>query len=115
MGAALFLLAKHKDAQNTLREELKRLLPNKHSPVTQDTLNEAQYLKASVKEATRLAPIAVGNARTLTKNLILKGYQIPKGVSVRSSLPPQKHCSFSFKDYDSIEPHVCFYGNRQVL
>lgn len=77
----MYLLGKNKEPQNKLRDELKRLLPNKNSPITPETLNEAQFLKASVKEATRIAPIAVANGRTLAKDIVLGGYQIPKGVS----------------------------------
>lgn len=80
VAATLYLLGKHKNAQNQLRDELKRLLPQKNSPITPETLNEAQFLKATVRESTRLAPIAVANTRTLAKDLVIHGYQIPKGV-----------------------------------
>lgn len=48
--------------------------------MTAELLNEAQYLKAAVKEATRLAPVNILGMRTTVKDLVLKGYQIPKGV-----------------------------------
>lgn len=76
-------MGKHKDAQNNLRNELKRLLPKKSSLITPEILSEAQYLKATVKEVTRVAPVAVANGRTLAKDMVLGGYQIPKGVWLR--------------------------------
>lgn len=79
-------MGKNKEAQNRLRNDLKKLLPNKNSPITQEVLNETQFLKAVVKESTRLAPIAIGNTRTVTKDLILGGFQIPKGVSPHNTL-----------------------------
>ena len=80
MSAGLYFLAKNREQQIRLREEAKRLLKNKNTPVTTKVLAEATYLKAVVKEVTRLAPIGVGNLRTTVKNLILAGYQVPKGV-----------------------------------
>lgn len=79
-GAVLYYLAKNPKAQNKLREELTRLLPSKDSPITKETLGEAVYLKATVKESQRLAPIGVGNVRTVPKDMVLGGYRIPKGT-----------------------------------
>lgn len=56
-------------------------MKNKNSPVTKETLNQNLYTKAVIKETTRLAPIAIGNFRNTTKDLVLAGYQIPTGVS----------------------------------
>lgn len=81
LSAALYYLASNKDAQTKLRQEVKKLLPSKDSEVTKDTLAESSYLKAVIKETTRLAPIAVGNVRSTQKDMVLSGYQIPKGVS----------------------------------
>ena len=82
MSAGLYFLAKNREQQIRLREEAKRLLKNKNTPVTTKVLAEATYLKAVVKEVTRLAPIGVGNLRTTVKNLTLAGYQVPKGVQI---------------------------------
>lgn len=80
MGAILYFLAKHPEAQKKLHEEMKTIFPNKNSPLTKTSLANASYLKAVIKETLRLTPIAVGNLRTTTKDLVLCGYQIPKGV-----------------------------------
>ncbi|XP_025833175.1 probable cytochrome P450 12a5, mitochondrial isoform X2 [Agrilus planipennis] len=78
-GAILYFLASHKRAQNELRKELVTLLPNKDSPFTKETLANAKYLKASIKEGLRMGGIAAANFRTATKDMVVGGYQIPKG------------------------------------
>lgn len=37
------------------------------------------YLRAVIKEAIRLRPVAIGTARRTTKNLVLSSYAIPEG------------------------------------
>lgn len=56
-------------------------MPSKDSPITNEVLDQAHYLKAVVKEVNRLATIAIGNLRTTVKDTVLSGYQIPEGVS----------------------------------
>lgn len=81
-GAALYFLAKNPEVQENLRKEMRSLMPNKDSPVTKEVLTNASYLRAVIKETTRIAPIAVGNVRQAIKDMVLCGYQIPKGVSL---------------------------------
>ncbi|RZC32516.1 cytochrome P450 12a4, mitochondrial, partial [Asbolus verrucosus] len=85
LAAALYYLAKNPEAQQQFKNEAFSLLETKDAPVTKETLSKAQYLKAVIKETTRLSPIAIGNLRTTVKNLVLGGFQIPKGTDVLSS------------------------------
>lgn len=85
MGSALYFLAKNPDKQQALRNELRSYLPNKNSAVTKSIIREAPYLKAVIKETTRLAPVSVGILRTTVKDMVLSGYQIPKGTDVLSA------------------------------
>lgn len=82
LGAGLYYLASNKESQDALRKELLHLLPSKDTPLTNEILSEAQYLKAVVKEITRLATVAVGNVRATVKDMVICGYQIPEGVSI---------------------------------
>lgn len=82
MASALYYLAKNPEVQNTLREELKQSMPNKNSPVTKEMIRGSPYLKAVVKETTRLSPISIGSLRTTVTDCILSGYQVPKGVKL---------------------------------
>lgn len=84
-GTALYFLAKNKEAQSKLREELVKLLPTPDTPITKEVLSNAPYLKAVNKEAMRIEPVAKANVRTLTKPMVLAGYQIPKGVDVTAN------------------------------
>ncbi|CAH1127939.1 unnamed protein product [Ceutorhynchus assimilis] len=81
MAAALYFLARNPEIQEKLRQELKSQMPAKDSPVTKNILRESLYLKAVIKETTRLSPISIGNMRRTVRNMVLSGYQIPKGVS----------------------------------
>ncbi|XP_050296553.1 cytochrome P450 CYP12A2-like [Anthonomus grandis grandis] len=82
MASALYFLARNPDKQELLREELRKYLPNKDSPVTKDILRGSPYLKAVIKETTRLSPVSIGTLRTTVKDMVLSGYQIPKGTDI---------------------------------
>ncbi|XP_050510784.1 cytochrome P450 CYP12A2-like [Diabrotica virgifera virgifera] len=82
LGTALYLLAKNPEKQSILREEVLKYLPEKNSVLTAEKLSEMQYLKATLKESNRMAPVAIGGLRTTTKNMVLGGYQVPKGTDI---------------------------------
>lgn len=46
-----------------------------------NVLRRASYTKAVIKESLRLNPISVGVGRILQTDVVLNGYQVPKGVS----------------------------------
>lgn len=68
-----------------MREEAIKLLPTKDTPVTQEILNNASYLKACIKESMRLAPIAIATARKTAKDVVISGYQVPKNTTLVSA------------------------------
>ena len=76
----LYHLAKNPEKQAKLREEIRSILPRPDSQFTENSLNSVPYLRACVKEATRLSPIVVAGFRAIGQNIVLKGYQVPKGV-----------------------------------
>ncbi|XP_078044253.1 cytochrome P450 302a1, mitochondrial [Augochlora pura] len=75
-------LAKNQDAQEKLRKEATQLLPDPNQPITADILRNASYTKAVIKESLRLNPISVGVGRILQTDVVLSGYQVPKGTVV---------------------------------
>ncbi|KAJ8924326.1 hypothetical protein NQ315_007122 [Exocentrus adspersus] len=103
LGAALYFLARNPDKQERLREEVFKNLPNKDSTVTKEALNQSPYLKAVIKETTRIAPIAIGNVRTSVKDMVLGGYQIPKGTEI-ITLNIITANSEEFKDHEKFIP-----------
>lgn len=82
----LYCLAKDQEKQEKLREELKKILPNKHDALTPEKMRNMPYLRAVIKEGIRLYPPAAGNVRRAGSDLVLAGYQVPKGTEVVMSL-----------------------------
>lgn len=80
--ATLLCLAKNPDKQAKLREEVRRILPQKNGDFTADTLSKVPYLRGCVKEALRLHPVAIGNMRVPQNDVVLSGYRVPKGTVV---------------------------------
>lgn len=74
----MYLLAKNPDKQQKLREEIMKIMPEKDTPLTMESLNN--IIRACFKEVNRVYPIVSGNMRSAGSDLVLKGYQIPKGV-----------------------------------
>jgi len=81
-AVAMYYLAKNPRAQERLFEEIKSFLPKKTDVLPTDYSSRMPYLKACIKESQRLTPIAGGNQRGAGKDIVIKGYQIPKGTDV---------------------------------
>jgi cytochrome P450 family 12 len=81
MASIMYVLAKNPEKQEILRKEINKILPEKNSILTVSSFNNVPYLRACIKEALRLKPVVSGNMRAAGENLVLQGYQIPKGVS----------------------------------
>ncbi|XP_011263096.1 cytochrome P450 302a1, mitochondrial [Camponotus floridanus] len=79
---ALYHLARNTDVQEKLRSEATALLINRTSPITAETLRNAIYTKAVIKETFRMNPISVGIGRILQTDVILSGYRVPRGTVV---------------------------------
>lgn len=82
----LYCLAKNQDKQDKLREELRRLLPNRNEPLTTEKMKNMPYMRAVIKEGIRMYPPTSGNVRKVAEDLVLSGYQIPKGTEVAMSI-----------------------------
>lgn len=68
------------DKQEILRDEIRKILPDKSSSLTVENLENIPYLKACVKESIRIYPAGSGTARRTDHDLEIDGYKIPKGV-----------------------------------
>ncbi|XP_037048515.1 probable cytochrome P450 12b2, mitochondrial [Bradysia coprophila] len=80
-AAGLFYnLARYQTVQDKLRTEIMTLLPNADTSLTPESLNSLPYLRACLKESMRMSPIVAGNVRCAGRDLVLQGYQIPKGT-----------------------------------
>lgn len=83
VSGVLYCLAKDPARQARLRAELKTILPQKDSPLTGANMRNLPYLRACIKEGLRLYQPTIGNIRTTARDLVLQGYQIPKGTDVQ--------------------------------
>lgn len=91
MSNILYHLAKNPAKQEKLRKEIQNLPLDKNGNLMPTSLLKIPYLRACTKEAMRLSPIIGGTARAAGRDLVIKGYQIPKGVS---DLPIAKSAKF---------------------
>lgn len=85
LAVALHHLASNPEKQENLFNELDRLFPehrtNGQVTVKSNRLNKSKYLRACLKETFRLDSPIPCVVRTLSTDLHLSGYFIPKGVS----------------------------------
>ncbi|XP_034236373.1 probable cytochrome P450 301a1, mitochondrial [Thrips palmi] len=85
VATVMYQLATNPDKQQKLHEELDRVIPDPSKPLTKQQLEDMRYLRACIKESMRVMPILVGNARTTIRDLVIGGYQVPKGTLVSMS------------------------------
>lgn len=57
MSFALYELAKHPEIQTRLREEIRRVLENGNGNISNDSINEMEYLSMVLNETLRLYPV----------------------------------------------------------
>ncbi|XP_065345992.1 uncharacterized protein LOC135943381 [Cloeon dipterum] len=75
----LYYLGKNPDVQEKLYQEVKSVVPeDPNDCITAAHMEKMNYMKACLKESMRLAPVAVGNARLINKDMVLGNYLIPK-------------------------------------
>lgn len=69
-------------------EEAIKILPHSdEDEITTDHMaKHLNYSRAVLKETFRMNPVSVGVGRTTNTDLILSGYNVPKGVSYSNSL-----------------------------
>jgi cytochrome P450 len=81
---ALYLLAKHPEAQAQARDEVQRVLGD--APPSLDKLNDLSYLGRVIDEAMRLYPPAHLGSRVATRDLPFGDYLIRAGARVTYSI-----------------------------
>ena len=68
--------------QQKLYEEIMENFPDPTAPITPNKFEHMHYLNAVQKENFRKYPIAPANIRMTQTDLVMKGFQIPKGTSI---------------------------------
>lgn len=80
----MYHLAKNQEVQSKLYEETRNILPDSSAALNESIfLNKAAYAKAVLKESLRLNPISIGVGRKTNNDLVLGGYNVPRGVSLQ--------------------------------
>lgn len=73
----LFNLAKNQNCQEELFEEINSL-----NDLSFESIDKMKFMNAVMKETHRTLPVVIGTNRVLEKDLIIKGFLIPKGTLV---------------------------------
>ncbi|KAL5280276.1 hypothetical protein ACFFRR_004322 [Megaselia abdita] len=76
----LLCMGTNPDKQEILREEIRKILPNKDSELTVENMKNMPYLRACIKESIRLYPIGPGTVRRSNQDLEIDGYFVPSGT-----------------------------------
>ncbi|XP_017767871.1 PREDICTED: probable cytochrome P450 49a1 [Nicrophorus vespilloides] len=82
VASILYQLALHPEKQSKLHSEISSILCDGDDELDANKLEKMSYLKAVIKETLRMYPVVIGNGRCTTKDCVVGGYQIPKGVQV---------------------------------
>lgn len=78
----LYQLATRPVEQEKMYREMLDVLPDPDAPLTAQQLDKLSYTKGFIREVFRMYSTVIGNGRTLQNDMVIGGYQIPKGVSI---------------------------------
>ncbi|RDD37953.1 1,25-dihydroxyvitamin D(3) 24-hydroxylase, mitochondrial [Trichoplax sp. H2] len=76
----LILLSKYPGKQKKLHKEIKSILKDGEDPDS-ETVHNAPYLSACIKEAMRLYPVIFNLIRQAKEDVVILGYQVPANLS----------------------------------
>ncbi|KAH0616153.1 hypothetical protein JD844_027058 [Phrynosoma platyrhinos] len=80
MNWCIYLLACYPEVQRKVHKELDEVFGDSDCPITMDDLKKLQYLESAIKEALRIFPSVPFFARTLSEEIHMKGFKVPKGT-----------------------------------
>lgn len=100
---ALYLLAKHPEQQERLLHSVRSVVPA-GQPITEECLARLPYVKAVIREALRLYPVAPFLTRILSDDIVLDGYHIPAGKLILMSLYTTGRDEQHFSDPHAFRP-----------
>ncbi|XP_071100115.1 probable cytochrome P450 12a5, mitochondrial [Haliotis cracherodii] len=103
LGFILYNLCKNPDSMGRLREEIDAILTDGRPPTDED-VSRMPYLKAVFKESLRILPVAPGNGRSSTRDLVLSGFRIPKGTVMALHHDVTGHDDQQFHEASQFRP-----------
>ena len=107
----LLELAQHPDHQDILYKEITEIIQD--GPITESMINKMKYLKACFQESIRLNPAIIGYSRTTHVDMVLEGYQIPKGTVVSYFIMNVMKDAKHFKEPEQFIPERWMRGCPQ--
>lgn len=81
----LYCLSRNPSVQETLYRETVDVLPNEDR-ITQEKLQDMQYVKACIRETFRMYPIVHTTSRRITKDIEVCGFHVPAGTHCQANL-----------------------------
>lgn len=100
---AFYLLSRHPEAQAKVLAEIRNAVGG-DGPVSEDALPKMPYVKAVIKEALRLYPVAPFLTRILDRDISLGGYNVPAGKLILMSLYTTGRDARSFSSPNEFQP-----------
>lgn len=107
----LYHLASNPDKQELLFKEINQVVGD--GPITAALLNDLKYLKAVQHESQRLLPAIGGMSRVTQKDMVLGGYQVPKGTKVSMLWTSSMRSERNFEQADKFLPERWLRGCPQ--
>ncbi|XP_078687965.1 cytochrome P450 27C1-like [Branchiostoma floridae x Branchiostoma belcheri] len=99
----LYELARHPELQDRLHREVTGVVPAGQTPTVEDVKN-MPLLKNVIKEILRVYPVLPANGRVLDKDIVLGGYNIPKGTQFAILHYNMTRDPEAFEDPESFNP-----------
>eukprot|EP00096_Caligus_rogercresseyi_P010686 TRINITY_DN397_c1_g2_i1.p1 TRINITY_DN397_c1_g2~~TRINITY_DN397_c1_g2_i1.p1 ORF type:complete len:485 (+),score=30.47 TRINITY_DN397_c1_g2_i1:186-1640(+) len=99
----IYCLSKSPQSQDKLYQEIQDVI--KDDPeITTEHLKQMHFLKAFIKETLRLFPSGTEVSRITDRDLILAGYEVPKGTQVDLNFGPMYKSEAFFDDAHLHKP-----------
>lgn len=76
------MLAIHPECQQRVFDELKTIMPDPNTPLTNEHIEKLDYMDRCVKETLRLFPTVPIIGRTVEKEMKLKNYTLQPGQGI---------------------------------
>jgi cytochrome P450 len=78
----ILLLAMFPDVQEKVVQELRRIFPDKNSPIFFEDLSKLKYMEMTIKDAMRLHPVAPIIFRSTVEDVQIGNFLVPKGTNI---------------------------------
>ena len=108
----LYHLSTHPEKQDILYEEICNVVGVGSEEIDESKLNKMKYLKACLHESQRMLPITVGTARISQVDMVLSGYQVPKGTFVFRGGQLMSNDPHNFETPDKFLPERWLRSNK---